>query len=298
MLSFLLDAAILFTVYGLISLSLNMQAGVTGLINFGQVAFVGIGAYAVAICSQHHLGWPFGFAAGIVVSSIAGALIGRLGRTLAAEYWAIATLALAELVRLVALNQDSLTGGAQGIGNVPGLWPALTGTTATVAILLTGLLLLAVAYAIADRVSKTQFGRVLRTVREDPDLAAALGHNVVTAKVRVLALSAPIAAVAGGFYAKYISYTGPSQLVPFETFLIFTMIVVGGLGSTRGALVGAALITALYDATRFLQNLRFLGPDQTATLRILSVGVILLGFLLLRTNGLLPERPRSFHADR
>jgi branched-chain amino acid transport system permease protein len=231
-----------------------------------------------------------------VLAGTAGALVGLLGRTLASDYWAIATLALAELIRLLALNQDNLTGGAQGISNVTGIWTSLSGSARDAATFATIFALLAVTYLCAVRVRNGQFGRVLVLIRENADLAASLRHNVVTAKARVMALSAVVASIAGGFYAMYISFIGPAQLEPFATFLIFTMIVVGGLANNTGAVVGAVLITVLYDGTRFLPDLFTMSSDQAAGVRILVVGAVLLGFLLLRTEGLVPEKVRPAHA--
>lgn len=298
MASFLIGVTVLAAVYAIQAISLNLQVGVTGMLNFGQVAFVGIGAYSVAILDARGVPWPIGFAVGALLAGIAGALVGRLGRTLASHYWAIATLALAELVRLVALNENGLTGGAQGIGGVSGLWTSLSGTTRGVATMLTALALVALAYMCAHRVRESQYGRVLVLIRENPDLAASLRHNVVSAKTRMMALAAVMAAVAGGFYAMYISFMGPTQLLPFATFLIFTMIVVGGLGSVKGAVVGAVLVTVLYDGTRFLRGIFDLSADQAAGVRILIVGVVLLVFLLTRTEGLVPEKVRTAHARR
>jgi branched-chain amino acid transport system permease protein len=295
---YLLGVGILAAVYAINALSLNLQVGVTGLLNFGQVAFVGIGAYSVAILDSHGVPWIFGFLVGAVLAGIAGALVGRLGRTLASDYWAIATLALAELVRLVTLNQDRFTGGAQGLSAVTGLWTNLSGTARDAATFATIFVLLAIAYAVARRVRNDQYGRVLVLIRENPDLAASLRHNVVSAKVRVMALSAVMASVCGGFYAMYISFIGPSQLLPFATFLIFTMVVVGGLGNTTGAVVGAVLITVLYDGTRFVRDWIGVSADQAAAIRILVIGVVLLGFLLVRTEGLVPEKVKTAHARR
>ncbi|MFC7494249.1 MULTISPECIES: branched-chain amino acid ABC transporter permease [unclassified Nocardioides] len=298
MVDYLLGVGILAAVYAINALSLNLQVGVTGLLNFGQVAFVGIGAYSVAILDSHGVPWPIGFLVGAAVAGSAGALVGRLGRTLASDYWAIATLALAELVRLFALNQQGFTGGAQGLSAVVGLWTGLRGTNRDAATFVTVMVLLAIAYLVARWVRNSQYGRILVLIRENPDLAASLRHNVVSAKVRVMALSAVMASVAGGFYAMYISFIGPSQLLPFATFIVFTMIVVGGLGNTTGAVVGAVLITVLYDGTRFLPDLITMSPDEAAGVRILTIGVILLGFLLLRTEGLVPEKVRAADARR
>lgn len=298
MVDYLLGVGILAAIYAINALSLNLQVGMTGLLNFGQVAFVGIGAYSVAILDSHGIPWFFGFLLGAVLAGIAGAVVGRLGRTLASDYWAIATLALAELVRLVALNQDGFTGGAQGISAVTGVWTNLAGTARVTTTFATTFVLIALAFVCAWRVRNGQYGRVLVLIRENPDLAASLRHDVVSAKTRVMALSAVMASVTGGFYAMYISFIGPSQLLPFATFLIFTMIVVGGLANTTGAVVGAILITLLYDGTRFVPDVISMSPDQAAGVRILVVGVVLVGFLLLRTEGLVPEKVRAAHARR
>lgn len=298
MVEFILSIALLAAVYGIYALSLNLQVGVTGMLNFGQVAFVGIGAYSVAILDSHGVHWSIGFLVGALLAGTAGALLGRLGRNLASDYWAIATLALAEVVRLIALNEDGLTGGAQGLAGVTGLWTSLSGSARTLATLATALVLLAVAYVVATRIRNSQFGRVLLLIRENSDLAASLRHDVVSAKSRVMAAAAIMAAVGGGFYAMYISFIGPTQLLPFATFLVFSMIVVGGLGNAAGAVLGAVLVTVLYDASRFLGNVLTLSADQVAGIRIFLVGAILLGFLMVRTEGLLPEKVRNADARR
>lgn len=298
MVEFILSIALLAAVYSIYALSLNLQVGVTGMLNFGQVAFVGIGAYSVAILDSHGVHWSIGFLVGAVLAGTAGILLGRLGRNLASDYWAIATLALAEIVRLIALNEDGLTGGAQGLAGVTGMWTSLSGTTRTLAILGTALVLVALAYIVATRLRHSQYGRVLLLIRENPDLAASLRHDVVSAKARVMAVAAIMAGVGGGFYAMYISFMGPTQLLPFATFLIFSMIVVGGLGNAAGAVVGAVLVTVLYDASRFLGNVLTLSADQVAGIRIFLVGAILLTFLMVRTQGLLPEKVRGADARR
>lgn len=298
MVEFLLSMVFLAAVYGIYAVSLNLQVGVTGMLNFGQVAFVGIGAYSVAILDSRGVHWSIGFLVGATLAGLAGALVGRLGRNLTSDYWAIATLALAEIVRLVILNQDSLTGGPQGLARITGLWTNLPVKMRMGASLATVLILLLLTYLVATAIRNSQFGRLLLLVRENPDLAASLRHDVVSTKSRLMALAAVMAAVGGGFYTMYISFIGPTQLLPFATFLIFSMIVVGGLGNTLGAIVGAVLVTTLYDASRFLGNVLTLSADQVAGIRIFLVGAVLLGFLMVRTQGLLPERVRQIDARR
>lgn len=299
MLNFLLGVAITAAIYGIAAVSLNLQAGGAGLLNFGQVGFFGIGAYAAAIAAHHGAPWVVGIAAGMLLAALAGAGVGLLGRTLSAEYWAIVTLALAGLLYLVALNADALTGGAQGIGAIPGILPGLgVGTGHELGALVLVGAILAGSWLISQRLLRIQFGRSLRLLREQPDLAAALGHNVVRAKVWTLAISAPMAALAGSLSAHYLSYVGPSQMLPLTTFLLWTMMVVGGMGNGLGVIVGAFAIQLISEGSRFLHDVFAIPQATQASLRILLVGLALLGFLTFRPSGLVPEKLRRFHAPR
>lgn len=296
MLEFLLGAGIVAALYGVLAVSLNLQAGVTGLLNFGLVAFFGIGAYATGIASIHGFSWELAMLIGMAVASLAGAGVGLLGRTLGAEYWAIATLALAELLALVALNSDGLTRGAQGITTVEPFFSGYSATGHDLLWLAVSGAVLAVCAVIAWRVTESQFGRVLRMVREREPLAASLGHNVVGAKVRVMAISAPMAALAGSLYTHQITFIAPQELAPFATFLVWTMVVVGGLGSVRGVVIGAFAVQLLFEVTRFIDDVIEISPDSAGGIRILVVGAALLGFLLFHPAGLVPERLRSVGA--
>lgn len=292
MLDFALYVGTVAAVYALFALSLNLQAGVTGLLNFGQVAFFGVGAYASGIVALHGGSWVLGILVGVVVSSLLGAAIGRLGRTLAADYWAIVTLAVAECLRLVVLNEDELTGGPQGISGIAGPFSSLGGLSGALSWLVLCVVLAALAYLVAETLTGMQFGRVLRLLREEPMLAASLGHNITAQKMRVLAVAAPIAAVGGSIYTLYISYIGPNQLLPIETFLVFTMLIIGGIGNSRGAVAGAVIIQLIYAGSRFLKDVLPI-PDQSASaIRLLIVGLVLTAFLMTRPDGLFAEKLR------
>ncbi|MGY1917141.1 branched-chain amino acid ABC transporter permease [Blastococcus sp. SYSU DS0973] len=292
MLDFLLYVATVAAIYALFALSLNLQAGVTGLLNFGHVAFFGVGAYASGIVALNGGNWLLGIVAGVVVASVLGAAIGRLGRTLAADYWAIVTLAIAECFRLIVMNQSDVTGGPQGISGIAGPLSGLTGLTSALAWLALCTVLAVAAYLIAETLTRMQFGRVLRLIREEPVLAASLGHNITAEKMRVLAVAGPIAAVGGSVYTLYISYIGPNQLLPLETFLVFTMLIIGGIGNNRGAVFGALLIQLIYAGSRFLKDI-FPIPDQSASsIRLLIVGLVLTAFLMTRPDGLFAEKLR------
>ncbi|MCW2703213.1 MAG: branched-chain amino acid transporter permease [Blastococcus sp.] len=292
MLDFALYVATIAAVYALFALSLNLQAGVTGLLNFGHVAFFGVGAYSSGIVALHGGHWLLGVLVGVVVSSLLGAVIGRLGRTLAADYWAIVTLAVAECLRLVVVNEGDLTGGPQGISGIAGPFSSVSGLAGSLSWLVLCVVLAALAYLVAETLTGMQFGRVLRLLREEPMLAASLGHNITAEKTRVLAVAAPIAAVGGSVYTLYISYIGPNQLLPIETFLVFTMLIIGGIGNNRGAVFGALVIQLIYAGSRFLKDI-FPIPDQSASsVRLLIVGLVLTAFLMTRPEGLFAEKLR------
>jgi branched-chain amino acid transport system permease protein len=133
-------------------------------------------------------------------------------------------------------------------------------------------------------------------VREREPQAAALGHDVVWAKVRIMAISAPMAALVGSLYTHYITFIGPQEMAPFATFLVWTMVVVGGLGSVKGVIIGAFAVQLLYELTRFIDDITNISAANAGGIRILVVGAALLGFLLFHPAGLVPERLRRVDA--
>lgn len=298
MLDFALYFVTVAAVYGVLAISLNLQAGVTGLLNFGHVAFFGIGAYATGIVASYGGSWLLGIAAGLLAAVVLGACVGRLGRNLAADYWAIVTLALAECVRLVATNETALTGGPQGISGIAGPFTGVSGVAGSIGWLVLCIGVLAVSYVVAERLASTQFGRVLRLLREQPLLAESLGHDVTGAKIRLLMIAAPMAALGGSLYTMYISFIGPNQLLPIETFLVFTMLIVGGMGNSAGAVAGAVAVQLLYTGSRFLKDILPIPAESAGSIRVLLVGATLAAFLLLKPGGLVPERLRRIDARR
>jgi branched-chain amino acid transport system permease protein len=295
-LSFFIGVLAVGAIYGLMSVSLNLQEGVTGLSNFGVVAFFGLGAYATGIAAAAGASALVGILAGVAVAAIAGALVGALGRTLAAEYWAMVTLALAELLRLLVMNTDGLTRGPRGIDSFDRWFPGLTGVQYDLAWLALAGVVLAACALLAGRVVRGQFGRAARVIRENESLAASLGHDVVRTKVKMMAFSAPMAALSGSLYTHYSLFIGPEQLQPFVTYLVYTMVIVGGLGSMVGAVVGAFVVNLIYAGSRFVDDVVPISANSAAGVRILLVGVALLLCLMFRPAGLIPERLRKFDA--
>lgn len=298
MFDFLLHILVVASFYAVLAVSLNLQAGVAGLMNFGQIAFFGIGGYAAALAAL--AGWPplAGTLAGMAVAAVAGMLVGRLGGDLEAEYWAIATLGLAEILRIVAINEGWLTGGAEGIGGNIGLFPSLPGEVRELAFLALALVCLGLSYGFAETVTGSQFGRILRLLREQPDLAVSFGNDITSFKARAMTVAAPIAALGGALTTYYIAYISPGDLVSFGTFLIWTTIIIGGIGNHRGAILGTFIVQFIYTGALFLKDFLGIPSELAGSMRVIIIGCLLLAFLMVRSGGLLPETLRRIHADR
>ncbi|WP_028602077.1 branched-chain amino acid ABC transporter permease [Ottowia thiooxydans] len=293
MFDFLLHAVTVTAIYALISVSLNIQAGYAGLLNLGHIAFVGVGAYAVGIAHQMHWNPAIGWMLGLAVAAILGFFVSRLGRNLGADYWGIATLAVAEIVRTIALNEDWLTGGAQGISGITPMWSSLSSSGSRWAFLATVLVTLFAAAALTSRLGAGRFGRSLRLMREEPSLATSMGYDLVGLKSRATVASAMMAAVAGAFLGHYVSYVGPDFMLASETFMIWTMVMIGGLGNVAGVVLGALLVQSIYISVPFARDFLGIGSDVAGAVRLGLIGCLLLACLLWRKDGLLPETLRK-----
>ncbi|KLN53391.1 branched-chain amino acid ABC transporter permease [Variovorax paradoxus] len=293
MFDFLVFSLTVAGIYALMALGLNLQAGYAGLMNFGHIAFAGLGAYATGIAFA--LGWAplAGAALGVLAAMALGWCIGRIGNKLASDYWGIATLAIAEILRTIAINEDWLTGGSNGISAIPSLFDGLGRPWSGLAFL--GLVMLAVAVCalLCRRLGDGRFGRALRLMREEPQLAACMGYDLRSLKSRTLMAGAAITALGGSLYAHYMSFVSPDYMFPAETFLLWTMVMIGGVGSTAGVLVGVALVQAANVLAPFAREVLGFGSDVAGALRLGLIGLILLACLLWRSEGLVPEKLRK-----
>lgn len=287
---FAIHIATTIALYGLLAVSLNFQAGYAGLINFGQVIFFGCGAYGLGLMASTSHALGSGLLLALCLGFAAAVMLAYLGRRISADYWGIATLAVAEIFRTIATNEDWLTGGAQGIAGLPTPFGVIQRPYDRIAMLLLAWSLLAVTILILIRLTRSPFGRALRLLREEPNLAAALGHDVQKLKQKALII-ASLPAVLGGFlFAGYFTFVGPDQLYASETFLYWSMIIIGGLGNNLGAVTGAGVVLILYATVPFLKDWLDISSDAVGALRLAMVGAALLAFLMWRPSGLLPER--------
>jgi branched-chain amino acid transport system permease protein len=287
---FIVHVAIMACLYGLLSLSLNLQVGFAGLVNFGQIILFGCGAYGAAIAFSHELGPVAGITLGFGFAIAVAAAFARLGRNLGADYWGIATLAVAEVLRIVANNEVWLTGGAQGVGGIPLILGDVPRPAGPLMILCLCFLLLLASWWLCRRLTTSRYGLALKLMREEPLLAVSLGYDLSLLRTQTLMIAALIAAGSGFIFAHYITFVGPDQLVSSETFLIWAMVVIGGSGNHIGAIIGAVLMQFLFAFVPFVKDALDLSSDYVAAMRLVLVGGGLLCFLMWRPQGLVPER--------
>jgi branched-chain amino acid transport system permease protein len=151
---------------------------------------------------------------------------------------------------------------------------------------------LAIAALATSRLANGRFGRALRLMREEPSLATCMGYDLRSLKSRAIVASAALTALAGSLYAHYMSFVGPDYMLASETFLLWTMVMIGGLGNTAGVLVGVLLVQAAYALVPFAKDYFHFSSDLAGALRLGLIGAILLVCLMWRSEGLVPEKLR------
>ena len=309
---FWVSVGVIAGIYAIVALGLQLNVGFTGIVNFGQAAFMAIGAYAMAILVlKVGLNFWLSLPIAVLVTIGFGLLIGLPALRLRADYFAIATIALAEVVRIFAQNARTLTGGNEGLfceegnpsncypnawrdvsdsinGVVENFWsdpdslfPLLLAVWLTVIVVTIGL----------TYVTNTPWGRVLRAVREDEDAALALGKNTLRYKLQSLSISASLGAIGGFFLAINLATVHPQDFEPLVTFFAFSVLILGGLANYKGVALGAIIFWFVLEGTRFIDL-----PDppftetRIAALRLAITGMLLIGLMAFRPQGLFGKK--------
>ena len=291
MIGYLTAIATLVGIRALLALGLNVQWGLTGLVNLGVVAFFAIGAYTSGLLAVSGVALPLAWSAALVSSGLAGAGVALAALRLREDYLAIVTLGFGEVLRLFLLNEAWLTRGANGITGIPR--PLHAWVPAHYDLFYLGLVAAAVllAYAALERVRLSPFGRVLRAIREDETVAAVAGKTVVRFKVQAFVIGAVVAGLAGVLFGHYLAYLEPNMFLPQETLFVWLALILGGSGNNRGAILGAVLLLGLLEGSRFAKDLiPFLTGVRLAAAQQMLVGVLLVLLMIRRPEGLLPER--------
>lgn len=282
---YLYQIANLSLIFVLLSASMHLVTGVAGLLHLGHAAFYGVGAYTAALLSSK-LG--LGFTATLPLSGLTAALIAFLvalpTMRLVSIYFAVATLAIGQMLYLVMLNWVELTKGPNGIivtknldvfGGLELFGVSLSGRLATY---YTVAAVVALCVVAIGRLSHSYYGNTLRSIREDDQCADAMGVRTVRLKMEAFTLSAFFAGVAGSLWAHMTGYISPGDFKFSESILILAMVVVGGLGSLPGAVIGALLLILLPEGLRGLGDFRNI-----------MVGLVMFLSILLLPKGLFGE---------
>ena len=298
---FWINVGVLATTYGVFSLGIQRNVGTTGIFNFGQAGFMAVGSYAMGVLVvKSGVSFWLAMVAGIGVAVAAGLLVGLPSLRLRADYFAISTLAFSEIVRYLADNWDHLTGGNLGLFGYADTWneasARIDGWLEHVGIaphfllplLLVNLALFLSLAAFVALLVRSPWGRVLRAIREDEDAARALGKNTFVYKLQSLSIAAGLAAIAGYMLAINISILSPANFDPVLTAYGYVIVILGGLGSYLGVVVGSFFLIFMLEATRYLELP--LSDARVAALRFMIVGAVLMALVVFRPQGLFGKR--------
>ena len=290
------ELAVLVAIYALLALGLNVVVGFAGLLDLGYVAFWAIGAYSYAVLSNSgdiQIPWNLSIwqvlPIAIAIALLAGVLLGAPTLRLRGDYLAIVTLGFGEIVRIVAENLEGVTRGAKGIINIKPASVPFSGRPFSgdpdeyyfIAILFLAFMIL-----IIRQLNRSRVGRYWAAIREDEEAAEAMGVPTLKYKLWAFAIGASTSGFAGVVYASRVAYISPSSFQFIISITILAMVVLGGLGSIAGAMIGAAVITVFPEVLRSL-------PDTFQESRYMIFGAALVVMMIFRPQGIIPSRRRA-----
>ena len=294
---FAITVGTVFAIWAILAVSLNLVVGFTGLLSVGHIGFFGIGAYAMAILTSDSayeqlrteaiptFGWPF-FAAlpvGMVLAGLVAIVVGVVFNRFRDDIFVLVSFGFAIIAFNVFLNWGGLTRGAFGIHEIArpeiGGW-VLDGE-------LEFLLLVCVFLALVALVSwfivTSSFGRVLTAIREDEQAIEVFGYRATQYKLAIWVISAMMAGLAGGLFSSWTSFIDPNSFVLLESVLLVSIVILGGLASIRGSILGAMAFVLLEEGMRFLP---FLPNEYIGQARQIVLGILLVVLMLFRPQGL------------
>jgi branched-chain amino acid transport system permease protein len=244
--TFILDSVILILLWGALAAAWNVAGGYAGQVSLGHAAFFGVGAYAAALTSSRYGQSPWlGLLVGVLLSIGTGAMIGYLSNRLRGPYFALSTIAFAEVLRIVASRWRGFTSGSEGVPVPyrPGFWTLGLGHVAWLYLILVVAL---VCYALQVYLERSRVGYQLAGVREDEDAAEALGIATRRRKVQAIVVSAALTSACGSLWAQYVGFVDPSHVFSIDLSVRFALnTIIGGMGTALGPFLGSVLITSL-----------------------------------------------------
>ena len=310
---YVLNLVIYATVDAMACLGLSQQFGVAGVTNFGFIIFQAAGGYAAAILAmpgqsanggfQSYIGgWNLPFPLPWIGAMVAGGLLALpftflVGRRLRGDFAAVGLLVTAVLLNLLVTNYRPLLNGDAGLSLIPApLRPQGFSTTSPVyqwAFAAGSGLLLVAVFWLVWRITQSPYGRSLRAMRDNDLVADSLGKNLLSLRTAMLVTGGAIAGLSGGILVSYITTWSPAAWGYAETVVLFAAVIIGGAGNHLGAVLGAILVPVGFEEiTRFIPSSNNLPPNLVPSLEWVAIGLLIVGFLWLRPQGILPERKR------
>jgi len=281
---YLLHILVIAGIYIILTLSLNLIVGYTGLPALGHAAFSCIGAYTSSLLALNMGLSPWiGLLIGACVAAMSGIVIGYPAVRLKGDYLALATFGLGVIIYSIAKNWVSLTRGPMGLPGIPGFSIFGFHLSEIWSYLLLVLVFVVITIFVINRIVDSPFGRILRSIREDEIASEALGKNTVKYKLLVFVIGAFFAGIAGSLYAHYITFIDPSSFTVMESITILLMVIFGGMGSISGSIAGAVILVV------FPELLRFLGMPSSiaAPMRQMIYGLLLVVLMIKRPQGIM-----------
>jgi branched-chain amino acid transport system permease protein len=279
--AYIIHLLILIGIYVILALALQIAMGFGGLLNLGHIAFFGIGAYTSALLTL--AGWPFwlAFLASGIIAMIFGFLLSIPTTKLKGDYLALTTMGFSFVIYAILLNWTDLTRGPLGLPGIPK--PSLFGISisSNFNFLILTIIIVLISYFIIKRITSSQFGKVLESIRDDELASKVLGKNSFKVKAIAMGFSAFFAGIAGSLYAHYITFIDPSSFMIMQLVPVLLIVIVGGLASLPGTILATIILILIPEALRFVGfPSSIVGP-----MRQIFYAVILLLILIYKPKG-------------
>jgi branched-chain amino acid transport system permease protein len=290
-----------------LALVLNLEAGWGGLWDLGIAGLVAVGAYVFVVTTQSrvedvalHPGWPMwaGILAGAVASGLVALIIGFPSLRVRGEYFLITTLAFAEVIRQLTINLSPITRGTVGFSQLDRPFEELAAGSSYRFVLL-GLVWLVVAltYWLVRRLGYAPFGRLLRAVRDNDPVALSMGKHTNRWRIQTFVLAGFLYGAAAPLYVWFVRSLTPSLFAPEITFVVWTALVVGGMGSLSGPVIGALVLVLLTETLSLFQGSAELAV-VLASVRFIVLGLVLILVMRFRPGGVVAEQRTFARASR
>lgn len=275
---YLMTIVIKIGIYSIFALGLNILTGYTGLVSLGHAGFVAIGAYTSSICAVNYgYGFVLSTIIGMVIAGVIGVLLGLPSLRVTGTYLSIITLGFGEIIKMIAMNWNSVTNGTLGIKNIPK--PSILGVSLTISnhgIYYMTMMIVIFVSVFSIVLLKSKTGRALQAIRSDEMAALMMGIRITSYKILAFVISACICALGGSLYATLIGYIDPNTFNFDVSTMILSIVILGGMGTVRGMFIGSILLIAFPEISRFLMEYRFV-----------LYGIILVIMMRFRPQGIL-----------